>query len=408
MAGEKRPGFFYGYIIVVAAFLVMGLTWGSFYTFGVFFDSFLNEFGWTRAATSGAFSAAAIFVGVGSIITGRFTDRLGPRKVLMVCVASLSLGLALVSQVRALWQLYILYSLVGCGLSGAFVPMVSTIARWFVKKRGMMTGLAVSGLGVGTLALPLLATWLISAFGWRNAYIIIGVLIFVVLMTAAQFLRRDPAEMGLAPYGQNSDGVMPGSFAEGFTLRDAFGTRQFWMLSVIYLFYCLSIGAVLAHIVLHGIDLGASKAEAAVVLSFIGAASTAGRIILGSAGDRLGYKRTLAIALGLMSASLFWLLPAKALWMLYLFGAVYGFSYGGIAALFSPFIAEQFGLRAHGIILGVFMVASQIGEAISPIITGRVFDVTGSYLPAFLVWAILTAAAMALLLMTRRPAKKTI
>jgi len=408
MTGEKQPRLFYGYIIVVAAFLVMGLTWGSFYTFGVFFDSFLTEFGWTRAATSGAFSVAAIFVGAGSIITGRFTDRLGPRKVLMVCVASLALGLILVSQVRALWHLYFFYSLVGIGLSGAFVPMVSTIARWFVKNRGMMTGIAVSGLGVGTLVLPLLATWLISAFGWRNAYIVIGVLILVVLMTAAQFLRRDPAEMGLVPYGQNDIGVMPVSLADGFTLQEAIGTRQFWMLSAMYLFYCLSIGAVIAHIVLHGIGLGTSPAKAALILSFTGAASTAGRIILGSAGDRLGYKRTLAIALGLQSASMFWLLPSKELWMLYLFGTAFGFSYGGIAALFSPFVAEQFGLNAHGIILGVFMISSQIGEAISPIITGHIFDIMGSYLLAFLIWAILATAALVLLLMTRRPTKKSI
>lgn len=404
----RKPRFFYGYVVVAASFLIMAMTWGSLYTFGVFFKSFLSEFNWTRAATAGAFSLAAIFIGAGSIVCGRFTDRVGPRRVVTVCSAFLALGFVLLSQVQALWHLYLYYGLVGVGVSGAFVPMVSTVARWFVKRRGLMTGITVSGLGVGTLVMPPLATWLISVFEWRNAYVIISVLVFVLIMLAAQFLRRDPQEMGLLPYGENKSNAFPYSAANGFTLLEALATRQFWTLSAIYLFYCLSIGAVIAHIVLHGIGLGASPAKAAVILSVTGAASTAGRIILGTTGDRVGYKRTLAIALAVQSAALFWLLAARDLWMLYLFGVAFGFSYGGIAALFSPFIAEQFGLKAHGIILGVFMIASQIGEAVSPVITGHIFDRTGSYFLAFLAWAVLAAVSLILVLILRPPWKKPV
>ena len=404
---KQKPGrrLFYGYIVVAAAFLIMGLMWGSLYAFGVFFKSLLAEFGWSRAATSAAFSMASILIGLGSIVTGRLTDRIGPKKVATACGVVLGLAFLLLSTVNSLWQLYVYYALVGIGVSGAFVPMASTIARWFVKRRGMMTGVTVAGLGVGTLVMPPLATWLISLFDWRNTYIIIGVTSLVLILAVARLLKRDPKEMGLVPYGEDASDSAGYSLANGFTLQEAMATRQFWMLSWIYVFYCLSIGAVLAHIVLHGIDAGASPNQAAVILSFVGALSTTGRIVLGITGDRIGYKRTIAFGFALMSASLFWLLLAKDLWALYLFAVAFGFSYGGLAALFSPFIAEQFGLKSHGIILGVFMIASQIGEAIGPVVTGYVFDVRGSYFVAFLIWAVLATVGLIMVLMFRTPRK---
>lgn len=383
----------------------MGVMWGSLYVFGVFFKSLLAEFGWSRGATSMAFSLAAILVGLGSIFTGRLTDRIGPRKVTTACGVIMGLGFLLLSTINSLWQLYLYYALVGIGVSGAFVPMASTIARWFVKRRGMMTGVTVAGLGVGTLVMPPLATWLIQVLTWRNAYVVVGIVSILLVLTAARLLKRDPRVMGLVPYGEDESAGADHSMAGGFTLQEAMATRQFWILCWIYIFYCLGLGAVLAHIVLHGIDTGATPAKAAVIMSFIGAFSTTGRIVMGSAGDRAGYKRTIAFGFALMSVSLFWLLLAKDLWALYLFGAAFGFGYGGLAALFSPFIAEQFGLKSHGIILGVLMIASQIGESIGPVVTGYVFDIGGSYLPAFFVWAVLVTAALALVLMFRTPQK---
>jgi MFS family permease len=295
--------------------------------------------------------------------------------------------------------LYLFYGLLGIAVSGAYVPVTSTVARWFVKRRGLMTGVAVSGLGAGTLFVPLLATWLIASYGWRNSYTIVGIGALVLITLPAQLLRRNPSQMGMLPYGEDETTGNSLSSVGGFSFLEAFHTRQFWILAGIWLFYCLSIGAVMAHIVLYGIDAGLTPTKAAVALSFIGGFSTIGRILMGGAGDRIGFRRTLAICLTLMSAALFWLLLAKGLWMLYLFGMVYGFSYGGVSALSSPFVAEQFGLRSHGVILGVLMIASEVGESVSPVVTGYIFDVTGKYFLAFLLWAILTVGALVFVLM---------
>jgi len=402
---EKR-GFFYGYVIVAASFLVMGTMWGTLYTFGVFFKYLLEEFGWTRAGTSGALALASVFIGLMSTVTGRLTDRYGPRVVITVCGVFLGAGFLLLSRVSTLWQWYLFYgAFIGVGVSGTYVPVTSTIARWFVKRRGMMTGAAIAGLGAGTLAIPPAVTWLIPIFGWRTSYIIVGIIALVLVTSVAQLFRHNPVQMGLKPYGEPASDAIEFSLPTGFTFWEAIHTSQFWVLCATWFLYCLSIGAVVAHIVLHGIGLGLSTTGAALILSFIGAFSTGGRIVLGGIGDRFGYRKTIIACFVLMTGSLFWLLGAKDQWMLYVFGAVFGFSYGGNAALFSPFVAEQFGLRSHGVILGVFMLASGFGEAASPIITGYIFDITKSYYPAFLTWAVLTSVTVLLMLLLK-PVRK--
>ena len=197
MAESRQPKIFYGYIVVAVAFLIMMIMWGTSYSFGVFFKPLLAEFGWTRAMTSGAYSLCMLLTGLLSIGTGRLTDRFGPRVVVTGCGLFLGLGCLLVSQVSALWQLYLFYGvMIGAGLSGAVVPMVATVARWFVKRRGMMTGITISGLGMGTLVMPPITNWLISTYGWRTSYIIIGITALVLVTSAAQFMKRDPAQIG--------------------------------------------------------------------------------------------------------------------------------------------------------------------------------------------------------------------
>jgi len=193
MAENRKPGFFYGYIVVVAAFLIVTIMWGAAYSFGVFFKPLLEEFGWTRAMTSGAFSLSLILTGLLSVVAGKMTDRFGPQIVMTVCGLFLGSGYLLVSQVSAIWQLYLFYGVImGAGMGGSFVPLASTVARWFVKKRGMMTGIAASGIGMGILIMPPLANWLISSYGWRTSYMVVGVTALVLIIVAAQFLKRDP------------------------------------------------------------------------------------------------------------------------------------------------------------------------------------------------------------------------
>jgi MFS family permease len=407
---NHRPGIFYGYIVVAVAFLIMFIMWGAYYSFGIFFKPLLAEFGWTRAMTSAAYSLSFILTGVFGVAAGRLTDRFGPRIVVTVCGFFLGLGYFLVSQTSAIWQLYLFYGVVvALGMSSGVIPLQSTIARWFVRRRGLMTGLIVSGIGVGMLVVPLVADWLISTYGWRTSYIVVGVAALLVVTLAAQFLRRDPASKGLLPFGADQSEAAVSSLSKGFSLEEALKTRQFWLLSVATLCFTMAEGTVLVHIVPHAIGLGVPSTSAAAIIAIIGGISIGGRVLMGSAGDRIGNKRAWMVCLTLMTISLFWLLVAGEMWMLYLFAVVFGFGYGGLSVLLSPMAAEFFGLSSHGVIFGlVIMFGGTGGMAIGPVIAGHIFDVTGSYYLAFLIYAIVCVVGLLLTSMLRPTRLKAI
>ncbi len=402
MNRHKEPKIFYGYIIVAASFLIYMVMWGIYYTFGIFFEPLLAEFGWTRAATSGAFSLAFVFLAISGVVIGRLTDRFGPRIVVTVCSLIFGLGCVLMSQVNSVWQLYLFYGvLIGTGISGSFIPPVSTVARWFVRKRGMMTGIAVSGLGIGMLVMSPVANWLISSYGWRTSYVVVGVASMLLALLGAQFLKHSPGKIGQLPYGGNGVAGSEELPVTGFSMREAIRTWQFWVLGGAWLSLGLDLGAVMAHIVPHAIVMGIPAASAAVILSIIGGLNTTGRVMLGIIGDRIGHRRALIVGFAFMSAALFWVLVAEEVWMLYLFAALFGFGYGGMVVLMSPVLAELFGLQAHGIIMGLILVLANLGTGVSPVLTGFIFDITGSYNLAFLIFAVLSVAGLVLVLLLK-------
>ena len=384
-----EPGFFYGYIVAVAALCIMVAAWGTFFTFGVFLKPVVTEFGWTRGTTSGALSLSTIMCGLLGVVMGRLNDRFGPRIVMTLCGFLSGLGYLLMSQIGAVWQLYLFYGvIIGIGMGGAMVPLVSTVARWFTKRRSMMTGIVMTGTGIGTLIAPPVANQLISTYDWRTSYIILGSVVLVVVILAAQFLRRDPSQIGQVPYGESEGGEQGLKLgAEGFSLNEAVYTRQFWVF--IAMSFCLAFCnfTVLVHIAPHATDLGISAASAANILATVGGLSIVGRVVLGSAGDRIGNRQVFIIGFILMSAALLWLVPATEIWMLYLFAVVYGFASAGGGASTSPLVAGLFGLSSHGLILGVTSLGNTTGGAIGPFLAGYIFDMTGSYQVAFLVCA---------------------
>ena len=397
MTENKKPKFFYGYFVVLAAFLTLVITWGTMYSFGVFFKPLLTEFGWTRAMTSGAYSLYYLLHGFFYIFTGRLNDRFGPRIIVTACGLFLGLGYLLMSQISAIWHLYLFYGVVIAIGMGGSIPLISTVARWFVKRRGLMTGIAVSAAGFGTLIIPPLASWLIATYDWRTSYTIIGIIALVLIVLAAWFLRRDPSQVGQVPYGEEE--VKAESLdakAGGFSLREALRTSQFWLLCTIYSCFNFCMQAVMVHIAPHTTDLGISAISAANVLAIIGGTSIAGKIITGGAGDRIGNKTATILCLVLLSISLFWLQLANTVWMLYLFAALFGFAYGGVLSPQSPLIAALFGLSSHGVIFGVIFFASTIGGAIGPLLAGHIFDITSSYQLAFLTCGAIAIIAIIL------------
>lgn len=403
MKTGKRPKFFYGYVVVLAAFIILVMTWGSIYSFGIFFKPVLIEFGWTRTVISGAYSLFFLSLGLFAGIAGKLSDRFGPKVVVSACGLLLGSGFLLMSQINTIWQLYLYYGVIlGIGASGIYVPLASTIARWFVKRRGLITGIALSGISVGTMIVPLVASWLINEHGWRFSYLIVGIAVLLSIVSAAQFLSYDPSHRGMLPYGANIKKSEDTSLeTRGYSLQEAIHTRQFWIISAIFFCFGFSAQTIFAHIVPHTTDIGISATSAANILTFIGAGGTVGRIIIGGVADRIGNKLSLITIFVLLSIALLWLLAARSIWAFYLFAVLFGLAYGGWAALISVVVADLFGLSSLGIILGVVQIGVTTGEAGGPILAGKIFDITSSYQPAFIVGLILSVTAIILALFLR-------
>ncbi len=329
-AADKKQKFYYGYIIVAAALLIIILDYGARLTFGVFFKPTMNEFDWSRTIISGAFTLSTLLQGVCSMFMGRWNDKLGPRFVMTFCGAIFGVGYLLMALVNNVWELYVIYGVViGVGMSGAFVALLSTVARWFVKRRGIMTGIVICGVGLGTFIIPPLANSLIAAYGWRMSYLLLGGVVLVLGVLAAQVLRRDPSKKGLMPYGEAVIGPKQvASGDQGLSLSEAARTGQFWM--ALLIFFCLgySVFTINIHLVPAITDMGISAATAAGVLGITGASTAAGCLIMGAAIDRIGSRRVAIICFTLLAASALWLVVIKDVWVIYLYAIVFGIGFG--------------------------------------------------------------------------------
>ena len=398
---------YYGRIIAAACFGIQAIGIGTYISYGVFFNPLMSEFGWSRATISGASSVAFFVMGLLGVLVGRLNDKIGPRKLVTIAGVLFGLGHLLMSRLGAVWQLYLFYGIVfGSGLSSIDVIALTTIARWYSRKRGIMTGIVKVGTGAGQFILPLVATALISGYGWRNAYAIIGAAVLMMLTAVAQVLKRDPSQIGLADdweEAKQADGL--DALGEDFSLREAIRTNQLWIIGVVNLFVVFCLMTVLIHVVPHARGIGASAAEAAGILSAIGGVSMAGRFVSGMIIDRIGSKKTMILCFFLLVVSLFWLHGANRVWMLFLFACLYGLAHGGFFTVISPMVAEWFGIGSHGALFGVVVYLGTTGGAIGPIMAGYIFDISGSYRSAFWLITVIAALGFALLL-TLKPIRR--
>ncbi len=403
MTRQKKFRFSYGYIIILACFLVQGIGVGSFIAYGVFFKSLLAEFGWSRTTISGASSMAFLLMGFLGILAGNLNDKFGPRVIMTVTGLFLGCSYLLLSQLNAVWQLYIFYGLVaGIGLSGIDVIPLTTTARWFHLRRGLMTGLVKVGTGAGQLLMPLIAGLFITQLGWRYAYIVVGIIVLVFIIGSGQLLRRDPGQMIQPSNGRTEPATRPRRSSEnGLSLQEALRNGQFWMLCTINLLAVSCMLTILVHIVPHATDIGIATIKAAGILSTIGGVSMLGRLSVGIAIDRIGTKKCLMACLVLLILSFLWLCIARGIWMLYFFAAIYGIAHGGIFTVISPIVAELFGLRSHGAFFGIVAFSGTVGGAVGPVLAGLVFDITLSYHLIFLFLVVLSFTSFLIALFLR-------
>lgn len=384
----------YGRVIAATCFGIQAVGIGTYYSYGVLFNPLIAEFEWSRAALSGAASMAFLLMGFLGIGVGRLNDRFGPRMLMTISGVFFGLGYLLMSRIEAIWQLYLFFGIIfGIGLSTVDVIALTTIARWFVRKRGIVTGIVKVGTGAGQMTMPFLASIFIIRYGWRNSCAIIGVAVLIILVAIAQLLRRDPGSMGLFPDGDTEAVVKRDtSVTGGLSLREAMRTRQFWTLCAANLTIVFCLMTVMVHIVPFAREIQISATRAASVISTIGGVSMAGRFISGLAIDRIGSKWVMIICFVLLIAGLFWLQMATELWMLYLFALVYGIAHGGFFTSFSPIVAEFFGIKSHGALFGIAMFSGTFGGALGPVMAGYVFDITGGYAGA--VWICILVSAI--------------
>ena len=371
---------FYGWFVVAAAFAVTLVGFGSAYTFSAFVDSLQRDFAASRGSVSLVFSLAGfLYFGLG-MVSGPLADRWGSRRLCMAGMLLVAVGLCAASVARTLTEVYVAYGLgIGLGVGCSYVPALGAVQRWFVRHRGFASGIAVSGIGVGTLVMPPLASLLVSTVGWRHAYLALGVFAAVVGVGMALLIENDPHDRGLAPDGDALHSGGPKGPPAGFTVREAVRSRRFFGLYAACLICSFGIFVPFVHLIPYALDHGIPRASAVLLLGGVGVGSTAGRFFLGGLADKLGRERALMVMFaGMALTSLIWA-GSTGFWGLVVFALSYGVFYGGFVAILPALTMDYFGGRHVSGIIGVLYTSIAFGTLIGPSAAGFAFDVSHSY-----------------------------
>ncbi len=386
--GEESPN---GWVAVVGTFLILTMGFGSAYSFGTFFTPLQDHFGASRAAVSAAFSLAILTLFSIGPLTGTLADRLGPRVLVAGGTALVGCGLILASLAQALWHVQAAFAIcIGGGVGMAYVPAVGAVQKWFDRRRGLASGIAVSGIGVGTLIVPPVGALLIAQLDWRPAFLLIGAVV-VVAGGAAGLLVTNPSD------DARQSKTAPAA-ALGVPLASAVRSRPFFLLLLGFLLASLGQFTPIAHLVPYAQDKGISPQTAATLLSLLGVGSAVGRFAIGAGADRIGRWRGLGLSFGGVGVSCLVWLASDGFIGLGTFAVLVGLFWGGSVALAPSVMADYFGTRAVSGIIGVLYFGVGLGALAGPVVAGLVFDLWESYTIAIVysIVAPLLAAASVL------------
>jgi MFS transporter, OFA family, oxalate/formate antiporter len=403
---QRAPQIFRGWYVVAAAFVVTFIGFGTAYTFTAFVAPLQADFGASRGSVSLVFSLAGFLYFALGVISGPLADRWGARPLAALGMVLNGAGLVLASQARTLTEVYLSYALgVGLGVGCAFVPALGAVQRWFDKHRAKASGFAVAGVGVGTLVMPPLATLLISAFGWRDAYLILGVAVALVGVAATLMIENDPQARGLAPDGEPPQQSARTAPKVGSSLGDAIRSREFWILYATTLLCSFGAFVPFVHLVPYATAHGISPSSAALLVGAIGVGSTAGRFFLGTLADRVGHVRALTMMIPGMGCTLIIWVISSAPWALAFFAICYGVFYGGWVAVLPAVVMGYFGGRNVSSIMGTLYTSVALGTLAGPSAAGWAFDISGTYTVPIVsaIAADLAAALIMITSLTSRP-----
>ena len=397
---NRSPGsplFYYGWVIVALAFITLGITFGIWYSFSVFFLVVIKEFGWSRAGASSIYSVFIISQALMALLAGYLQDRFGPRRIIPFGTLLLSFALILTSRAHELWHFQIAYGvLAGAGISilgfsshSAFIP------KWFERKRGLAMGIAMSGIGFGMLFLVPAAESFISLYGWRTTYGLFAALVFFAIGPLNLiFSRKNPQELHLQPDGDrlHSDPSLskPARMVKiidaqwsgvDWTLGKAFKTKRFWYLVAGFSFGSYVYQGTLLHGISAMVDSGLSRTTAAYYFGILGLASAGGKILFGSLSDRFEREKVnnlagIVTALGLLCLMIVGQVQGP---MPFLFALFFGLGYGAAAPLFPSVSADIFLGNSFGLIFSMMGIGGGIGGAMGSFLPGWLHDLTGNY-----------------------------
>jgi MFS family permease len=401
----SNPRIFYGWFVVAGTFAVTFVGFGCAYSFSAFLLPLQHDFAASRGSISLVFSIAGfLYFGLG-VISGPLADRYGSRLLAVIGMILTGAGLMVASVAQTLLQVYLAYGLgVGLGIGCSYVPAVAAVQRWFWRRRGFASGLAVSGIGVGTLVVPPLTKLMIDAFDWRETYLILGIVTIVIGAGMALLIEDDPSGRGLGVDGDPPAAQAPAPAGGGGAIRSAIASRRFFGLYAACFICSFGLFVPFVHLVPYALDHGISSSVAVLLVGAIGVGSTAGRFLFGGMADRLGRPLSFLIMfVGMGFSFVIWLFSTSA-WPLAVFALVYGIFYGGFVALAPAVVIDYFGARQASSLIGIVYTSVAFGTLIGPSAAGFVFDVSHSYTLPILLSIGVYVLATAILAVTSKGA----
>lgn len=407
----KRGKIFYGWWMVLAGTVLNFVNGGTFhYGFTVFFNPIRKTFGWTAAVTSIAFVLQRLESGILGPVTGFLVDRVGPRKLMIFGWGCIGLGFVLMGRINSLWAFYGSFLIIAIGFSfGSSIVQNTAIAHWFVKKRSRAIMVMYTGFGACGILVPLMAL-AIAELGWRETLVITGIGLWCLGLPLSSLMRYRPAQYGYLPDGESSiteKGKKPELpiTAAGLTVREAMKTRAFWLISFAGFFQHIGTSAVIVHIVPYLESVDVPTTIAASVVTGMTLCSLIGRIGFGFMGDFVNkrYLLTISFALQTLGIFIFSLIDVSRVWLIIPFLLIYGTGYGGPTAVSPALRADYFGMKNFGTIMGLMSIVSMGSGLASPVLAGWIFDVMGSYRPAWQLFALMAIPAIPLMLLAKPP-----
>jgi MFS family permease len=366
---------FYGWVVVAAGMVITCVGIGSMTALGVFLQPMSETMGWSRTGISTAAVLNFLGMGVGSFFWGALSDRFGTRAVVLSGGVLLGLGLVSASQATTLGQFQVLFGLgVGLAAGSFYAPMTAVTTRWFTEHRSLAVALVSAGMAIGAMTVAPLARWLITAYDWRTAMLVIGELAWFVIIPAAMFVRAPPVLPSDA-----APAATAGADGRELTVAEALRTPQFAALALTHFACCAAHSGPIFHMVSHAIDNGVPAMAAATVFGVAGVAALSGRILCGLVADRVGAKRTLLTGLSLQAVAVSLYLFTRDAASFYALALVFGFAYGGVMPLYAILVREYFGARIMGTVFGAVSLVATLGMALGPWAGGWLYDTFGSY-----------------------------